>query len=111
MMRVQFVKAPPASVIRGEWLLVEVRIVNESNGSIKNTGKVNLVFAICNGHFYPQVLVADFHKHIAYWSDRLLPRRQQHSGCNNGVTFSFLRRRAIFFLLLIMSFSSISRRL
>ena len=40
MMRVQFVKAPPAAVQRGEWLAVEVRIVNESNGSVKITSKV-----------------------------------------------------------------------
>ncbi len=36
----QFVKAPPAAVQRGEWLAVEIRIVNESNGSVKATGKV-----------------------------------------------------------------------
>jgi hypothetical protein len=40
MMRLQFVKTTPATVVRGEWFVVDVRIVNESNGSVKITSKV-----------------------------------------------------------------------
>lgn len=45
-MRVQFVKAAPATVVRGEWFSVELRIVNESNGSVKITSKVAFLFRL-----------------------------------------------------------------
>lgn len=46
-MRVQFVKTPPPAVVRGEWLAVEIRIVNESNGMVKSMSKVRLIHTIC----------------------------------------------------------------
>jgi len=42
MMRIQFVKAAPTAVVRGQWFAVDIRIVNESNGSVKITSKVTL---------------------------------------------------------------------
>ena len=46
MMRVQFVKAVPTTVVRGEWFSVDLRIVNESNGSVKITSKVAFLFRL-----------------------------------------------------------------
>ena len=39
-MRVQFVKAAPTAVVRGEWFAIELRIVNESNSCVKIASKV-----------------------------------------------------------------------
>ena len=39
-MRIQFIKATPTAVVRGEWFAVDIRIVNESNSTVKITSKV-----------------------------------------------------------------------
>lgn len=40
MMRIQFIKATPSAVVRGEWFAVDIRIVNESNSTVKITSKI-----------------------------------------------------------------------
>ncbi len=40
MLRVQFAKAAPAVVVRGQWFPVDIRLVNESNASVRAAGKV-----------------------------------------------------------------------
>jgi hypothetical protein len=52
MLRMQFVKAIPSVVVRGEWFAIDIRIVNESNGSVKITTKVlNQVAAVSSMFF------------------------------------------------------------
>ena len=40
MLRIQFAKAAPAVVVRGQWFPVDIRLVNESNASVRAAGKV-----------------------------------------------------------------------
>ena len=59
MMRIQFVKAAPTAIVRGEWFAVELRIVNESNGCVKITSKVTTYicfqFCSCNSLVITQI--------------------------------------------------------